>query len=218
MKICAVSDLHGFLPDIAPCDLLLIAGDSCPIDRIDARRQREWAATSLVGWMEEIPAARIVWIAGNHDAFLWSAGLPHQLAQQARATYLQDSEIEVDGLRIWGTPWTQGLGAAASWWAFDLAILSGADPFAHIPEGTDIVLSHSPLLGISDMTLAGAQVGSLQLLDRVREIQPRLVVHGHIHEGRGRRVLRAGSDVIVANAAVCDVTYEPTQAPLWFEI
>lgn len=32
IKICAISDLHGDLPEIRPCDLVLVCGDSIPLN------------------------------------------------------------------------------------------------------------------------------------------------------------------------------------------
>ena len=32
IKICAISDLHGYLPEIRPCDLVLVCGDSIPLN------------------------------------------------------------------------------------------------------------------------------------------------------------------------------------------
>ena len=48
MRIVALSDQHGFLPDVPPCDLLIVAGDLCP-DRFgpfmavhDPHQQQAW--------------------------------------------------------------------------------------------------------------------------------------------------------------------------------
>ena len=48
MRVVALSDQHGFLPDVPPCDLLIVAGDVCP-DRFgpfmavhDPYQQQAW--------------------------------------------------------------------------------------------------------------------------------------------------------------------------------
>lgn len=53
-----------------------------------------------------------------------------------------------------------------------------------IPK-TDILLTHGPPLRVHDLATRGVHAGCPALLERVSQIQPRLHVFGHIHEGRG---------------------------------
>jgi Icc-related predicted phosphoesterase len=226
MKICAVSDLHGCLPEIPSCDLLLIAGDLSPIRISEPDVQRAWMNSRFAAWLRSVPAAETVWIAGNHDTSIWKRSIGRKLKRLPGVTYLQDAAVTINDLKIYGSPWTRGLGIGASWWAFDLLNVPGGEsPFAAIPADTDIVLTHSPPYGIGDLVLGGDRVGSEDLYQRLLQIKPRLAVSGHIHEDYGVRRLhgahRLTSDpeTIVANAALLDEHYRlvPERQPLLFE-
>jgi hypothetical protein len=80
-----------------------------------------------------------VLVAGNHDQSVEAWGLPDGL----RCHYLQDAEVELSGLRIWGTPWQP-------WfydWAFNAPRRDGelflATKFDAIPSGIDVVVARS---------------------------------------------------------------------------
>lgn len=166
-------------------------------------------------------AQEVVWIAGNHDTWIWKWGIGRRLSQLNHVHYLQDSAIEVGGLKVYGTPWTAGAGITHSWWAFDLLTIPGrVDPFAAIPGDADIVLTHSPPYGIGDMVLRGKQVGSPELLERLLTVEPRLVVHGHIHEEYGVRRLSSTSRAPVVNAALLDERYRalPERDPVLIDL
>lgn len=52
MKVTAISDLHGNLIDIEPCDLLLICGDISPLDiQRDYIQMTKWIFNEFREWI-----------------------------------------------------------------------------------------------------------------------------------------------------------------------
>jgi hypothetical protein len=72
-RIVALSDLHGFLPDITPCDLLVVAGDVCPdrlgpfLARHNPKQQQAWFDRNVRPWLARAPATHKILTWGNHD-------------------------------------------------------------------------------------------------------------------------------------------------------
>ncbi len=209
--VVAVSDLHGHLPNIPPCDILLVAGDIAPSSHIAL--QEKWLKTAFRDWLERVPAKEIVGIAGNHD-FIFEQ--KPDLVPKLKWKYLQDSQIELFGLKIWGTPWQPRFYD----WAFNADEPDLKNKFNLIPTGTDILVSHGPPFGIGDYVPGRnggdlEHVGSPSLLDRVLKVKPKLHVFGHIHEGRGEYE-RDG--VKFVNATVVDRRYKLSYLPMIFEM
>jgi Icc-related predicted phosphoesterase len=207
LTIVALSDQHGELPDVPPCDLLLVAGDVCPVTNHGVDFQEQWLRADFRRWLEQIPARKIVFIAGNHD-FVFERRR-NFLPGDYPATYLQDSGCEWEGLRIWGTPWQPPFFD----WAFNLREEELARKWALIPDGTDILVCHGPPHGYGDGVPECGGVrhtGSPSLLERIHEVRPRLVVFGHIHEGRGEWRL---GNMVLANVTLLDARYRPVHSP-----
>jgi Icc-related predicted phosphoesterase len=51
-------------------------------------------------------------------------------------------------------------------------------------ENIDVLVSHAPPRGCNDL-VPGQHIGDFYLRDFVREVKPRLVISGHVHESRG---------------------------------
>lgn len=68
MKVTAISDLHGNLIDIEPCDLLLICGDISPLDiQRDYIQMTKWIFNEFQEWIMKIDCPTIILTPGNHD-------------------------------------------------------------------------------------------------------------------------------------------------------
>jgi predicted phosphohydrolase len=202
MRIVCLSDTHDLhdqlqVPD---GDLLLHAGDA-------TMRGSEAQIRAFDRWLATLPHRHKVVIAGNHD---WAFERTPAAARSwlRAATYLEDSEVTVDGVRIWGSPWQP-------WfydWAFNLergpAIAAKWD---RIPAGIDVLVTHGPPAGILDRTDQGDAVGCADLLAAVRRVRPKLHVFGHIHEAYGTL---EQDGVRFVNASNCSVRYRPVQPPI----
>jgi hypothetical protein len=187
--IGALADLHGELPPVPACDLLLLAGDLVPyaVER-DPELTRDWFAGEFAQWLTDSPAEEVVGIAGNHDFWATDIGTGgHARLFGANWTYLQDAAITTrSGLTVYGSPWTPDVyGTAFEAPAGELERIWSA-----IPAGLDVLLVHCPPRGSGDqLTEDGvfSHMGSPELLAAVARTRPRLVLFGHAHQAWGYR-------------------------------
>jgi Icc-related predicted phosphoesterase len=208
MKIVAIADLHGNNPHIPPCDLLLIGGDFIIGNPNDPFQQWELRKRTKP-WLENLVNVKnVVACAGNHD-FIFQEH--PDLVPKMPWTYLQDEMVEIDGFKIWGSPWQLPYYD----WAFNLPEEELEKKWELIPDDIDILLTHAPPYGIQDEGKGMDHAGSKSLLKRVEEIKPKLHVFGHIHVGRG---ITETEDTIFANAALVDMTYRLKHKPMEFEL
>lgn len=203
MRIVALSDQHGFLPEVPPCDLLIVAGDVCP-DRFgpftamqDPHQQQAWFDRNVRPWFAAAPAAHKILTWGNHDWCGQVCDFQSDSPAHAGSTDLQilvdegttvPRSSDMDGrVSVWATPWSNKFMR----WAFMKRPSDLEQIYAAIPAGVDILVSHQPPLYYGDRTLdlgSGRvdHVGSCELLDSIERVRPALVICGHIHGGFGQ--------------------------------
>lgn len=193
MRVACVADLHGSLPRIPDCDVLAIAGDLAPDfgspwdDYVVMQaRQREWLAREYAAWERTVPAEYIVMTPGNHD---WFVSLP----AECRTRFLVDELFSFRGRRMWFTPWIPPIGC----WNYMLPRSQRRFRFRQMPEGLDVLVSHSPPHMCLDRNWAGDACGCPELRAVIQERPPKHAVFGHIHEGRRHgRKSRLGTTMI----------------------
>ena len=226
MRIVALSDQHGYLPEIPPCDLLIIAGDVCPdrfgpsLARDFPELQKAWFDETALPWIARAPATRTILTWGNHD---W-CGQRCRFDDRSSAapttplTIVVDDLVSVpssgpagDAITVWASPWSNQFFD----WAFMKESAELARTYVAIPEGIDILVSHQPPFGYGDQCADFASgrirsIGSRELLTAIDRVKPAIVVCGHIHEGYGQ-FERNGTRIF--NVSIVDEYYRLVRGP-----
>ncbi|MEY4541891.1 MAG: hypothetical protein RLZZ306_3648 [Bacteroidota bacterium] len=194
MKIICISDTHNHHKDlkIPDGDILIHAGDMTCVGGIDELKE-------FNEWLETLPHRHKIVIAGNHDLYLESVpSLANLLI--TNAIYLNDSGIEIEGLKIWGSP----ISPNYQDWAFNRE--RGEAIRKHwemIPKDTDILITHCPPFGILDFNDRGKHQGCQDLLEIVEQkIKPRLHVFGHLHDAHGQVKI---DETLFVNASIVNI-------------
>lgn len=185
-------------------DILIIAGDLTMLGELEE-------IIRLNYWLGTLPHSYKIIIAGNHDG-LFQNSPTYAQSLITNATYLEDSQTEIDGLKIYGSPWQPEYMSMAFNLPRGQALI---EKWAMIPQEVDILITHGPPYGILDEVPDGKRVGCNDLLDAVRRTKPQLHIFGHIHHSYGH--LKAGSTDF-ANASICDESYCPSNLPLVFDL
>lgn len=178
LKVVALSDTHGLHGKlrVAPCDLLLVAGDI-------TRQGRPEDLKSFNDWLEQQPVKAVLLTPGNHDGLL-----SRKEAQEAlpRARVVINETVEAEGLKIFMSPNSLPTGTPAWQWARESAL---ERLWQSIPQDVDVVVSHGPAFGINDAS-NGLPTGDAQLRSRLGQLPKlKLLVTGHVHECAGSEPL-----------------------------
>jgi len=205
MRVVCLSDTHNREIVVPGGDLLIHAGDL-------TMRGTENEIIKFNAWFGALPHKYKVLIAGNHD---WLFQLDPSGAEgllDDGIIYLRDSSVEIEGLKIYGSPWQPRFYE----WAFNLDRGEEmAGKWRLIPDDTDILITHGPPNGILDRTVDGDHAGCEELYKKVRAIKPRAHIFGHIHEGYGTAT---EGDTRFVNACNCDERYRQLNPPIVFDL
>lgn len=212
MRIVFISDTHNYLRQMTlpPGDMIVHAGDATMEGKIN--EVAHFAKT-----YGELPYKHRILIAGNHD---WMAQKDpntwRMLMKERGIVYLEDSGVELDGIKLWGSPWQPEFYD----WAFNLPRGDALkEKWDLIPEGLDILVTHGPPRGKLDMTysyngMPREEVGCWDLARAVQRAKPKVHAFGHIHVGYG--VVEEDGTIFV-NPSSCNDQYDAVQDPIVLE-
>lgn len=223
MKLTLISDTHNHqfrLKELPPADVLIHAGDLTSMGTVAE-------LANVAKWMKELlknkQFKKIVLTPGNHDfLFQDQEGFARDIFEHKDIHVLINEHVMIDGMKFYGSP--QNIEFHD--WAFNVRKDRIHIYWDEIPTDTDILITHQPPYGIGDKVQYTDEVniprnknqehlGCPALLEKVRAIQPRLHVFGHIHSGSG--FYRIGKTIAV-NAAQLDERYFNAYQPYEVEI
>ena len=207
MKIWHISDTHTFhellqIPE--GIDMVIHSGD-CSNPRDPYNNEPE--VRNFIHWFKSLPIKHKIYVAGNHDTSIEKRLVIKEDFGAYNIIYLENETIEIEGLKIFGSPHTPQFGQ----WAF-MKARNKLDRIwqSVIEDGTHIIVVHGPPQGMLDLSYDRNGLmeycGDKSLMNKVVEVEPKLMLFGHIHNSddiinAGTRTI-PGLDTIFSNGSV----------------
>jgi Icc-related predicted phosphoesterase len=139
--------------------------------------------TDFLEWYQKIPVKYKLFVAGNHDTAIARKKIEYSDMILRDIIYLENESIEIEGIKIWGSPITPTFGD----WSFMKARDKTHEVWKTIPDDTDILVVHGPPKGVRDLSIDRdgklEMCGDRALMKRCWELRHTLkyMCFGHIH-------------------------------------
>ncbi len=203
MNAMFISDTHGqhdavLLPR---GNMIIHAGN---ITKNGTRSEVE----DFLQWFVHLHYKFKIFIAGAHDHFFENEPRLARRLIPAGVIYLEESGVELGGLKIWGSPFNSANHGSA----FSQTEDKITDHWEKIPDDSDMVIIHTPPYGILDKNATGEHEGSKALLRKLVRVEPRYFIYGHRHSTHGHEY-RYGIHFI--NASVTNAEFEIAHKPVF---
>ena len=208
MKIVFISDTHGQhrkLKNLPKADLIIHGGD---VSKLGQAHEVE----DFIHWFLRLDYAHKIFIAGNHDFYFEDYSFDFiQKKLTSNCHYLCNSGVEIEDVKIWGSPVTPTFFN----WAFNVDRGKPIQKYWNmIPSNTDILVTHGPVGGILDRTTSNINAGCEDLLKTVNKVQPKFHLFGHIHEAYGKEKV---NETTYFNGSLLNEYYNLVNNPWEFE-
>lgn len=209
MKICIISDTHnkhkrlGRLPD---ADVVIHCGDFTSVGH-------SHEIVDFMKWYSMLPHKHKIIIAGNHDILFESSRLLALEKVPKNVIYLEDSGVEIEGVKFYGTP----VQLPFMNWVFMRPEEKLVQHWQAIPDDTDVLITHGAPHSIMDFGIySNHNTGSPSLYwEVINRIRPKLHCFGHVHSGYGQKVIE---NTTFINASNLNDDYMCLNAPVVIEI
>lgn len=211
-----ISDTHGKHNFIkSPCniediDIVIFSGDEAnPRDVYT----NEMQSLDFLEWFSQLDIPIKIFVAGNHSTAIAAGLITKQKIESKGIIYLHNESVEIDGLKIWGSPYTPSFGVG---WAYNMKRHKLHTLWATIPDDTDVIVTHGPPKGVLDLAYHKVDnkwlleyCGCAALLKRIYEVNPKLCCFGHIHDNEdnlnyGTRTITFLNTIFSNGAVVTD--------------
>jgi len=227
VRFVCISDTHEKLGEILPLipdgDVLIHAGDFTEYGDVSE-------VIRFNAQIGNLPHKVKIVIAGNHElgfedgeemtdlqlAGLSMLGINKAYDLLRNCIYLCDREIEVYGLKIFGSPW-HPMPGYSFYRARGQPLLQ---KWNQIPSKLDVLITHTPPLGHGDYNAwnkcDGVLAGCAELLNTIEyRVKPKYHVFGHIHDQHGCTTNGATTFV---NASICNHKLDSEYDPIIFDL